>query len=176
MGPKSLIFVVVDGRGAEGGRGTGSVEIALGTGLDESSEKSRFFEPETGDSSKLLGTRSPSKPSSVAKEAKSVSLRGGAGAEGDMVAFSGMLMGRRPDFDEPEEDELRMRVGAVDPPPNRGSLFAADPAASFFPPTLLPILDLPSPDAAAAAVCAAFLFFLSMAILCPGRIWARAHL
>jgi hypothetical protein len=167
MGPKSLIFAVVDGRGAERGRETGST-VALGTGLDSSSA---FFESDTGDCSKLSEPRSLSKPSNVAKEAKSVSLSGGAGAEGEIVAFKDMLIGGRPDFEEPDDDELRMRVGAVDPPVRRGSLLPPDPPISFF--VTLPLALFLSLE---AAVWAAFLFFLSMAMLCPGRIWASAHL
>jgi len=76
------------------------------------------------------------------------------------VAFKDMLIGGRPDFDEPDDDELRMRVGAVDPPVNKGSLLAPDPPASFF---LPPVLFF-SPEAE-AAVWAAFLFFLSIAMV-----------
>jgi hypothetical protein len=44
-------------------------------------------------------------------EAKSVSLRGGAGADGDIVAFNGIVMGGR-------EDGGKTRVGAVNPESN----------------------------------------------------------
>src|SRR5882757_518511 len=111
------MFIVADGRRVEGERGTRSTDVPLGTSLDKSTGASLFFEPKTGDSSK-----SPCPKSLPSNEAKSVSLSGGAGAEGEMVAFKGMFIGGRPDFEEPDEEEVRIRVGAVDPPANIGIL------------------------------------------------------
>jgi hypothetical protein len=63
------------------------------------------------------------------------------------------------------------RVGAVDPPASRGFL-------ELFPPSrLLPPRPFPSPFLAPpAAIWAAFLFLRSMAMVWPGKTWARAHL
>lgn len=121
------------------------------------------------------------------KDAKSVSFNDGAGADGEMVALRGMVMGGR------DEAGCTARVGAVDPPAKRAllrvavALPAAGPApacASRLPRgALLPSLSrptpgllLPPPAAAAAATWAAFLFFLSMAMGWPGKMCARAHL
>jgi hypothetical protein len=60
----------------------------------------------------------------AANEAKSVSLSEGAGADGDIGAFNGMLIGSRVDGVEDEEED-RIRVGAVEPPVRRG--FRPDP-------------------------------------------------
>jgi hypothetical protein len=58
----------------------------------------------------------PSIPSKEAKEAKSVSLSGGAGADGDMGALSGILMGGRVEV----AGDRRILVGAVAPPLKSG--------------------------------------------------------
>jgi len=52
-------------------------------------------------------------------EAKSVSLRGGAGAEGEIVAFNGMEIGGR-------EEAPRDLVGAVEPDRRPGRTFAVE--------------------------------------------------
>lgn len=126
-------------------------------------------------------TPAPSKPSKSAKVA-----RGGAVAEGDRVALSGTAMGGRP---VEVEDVGFILVGAVEPPARRGLRLTGLGPADGWPSRLglaprgpfpsFPHLSDFSPrsvELAAAAICAAFLFFLSMDILCPGKIWAKAHL
>jgi len=119
----------------------------------------------------------PSISSRAANDAKSVSLRGGAGAEGDIEALSG----KRERFDA-GADEVgdKRRAGAVEPPASRvlfrpSALLEFPPCPSFFfrNPFSLPITV---GVAEAAACCAAFLFFLSIDMLWPGRICAKAHL
>jgi hypothetical protein len=106
--------------------------------------------------------------SGIPSAAKSESFRGGAGAEGEIVALSaiGIGIGAR------AEVPCRMRVGAVEPD---SSVFAGPrPPRSPLP---LPFPRPGSlPPAAAFAVWAAFLFFRSIDIGWPGRMWARAHL
>jgi hypothetical protein len=94
---------------------------------------------------------------------KSISWTGGAGAEGEIVALNG----------EGRDVLPNMRVGAVDPD-NKAFL----PSFPFTPEGLDFFMRPPSrPWFEALACCwAAFLFFRSMDILWPGRIWARAHL
>lgn len=111
------------------------------------------------------------------KAAKSVSLSGGAGADGEMVAFNGMEIGGR-------EEAGNALVGAVDPV--RSGLRAwgfpteefaeAEGASRLW--VLAPLPSFPAPlfPPAPAATWAAFLFFLSIAMLWPGKTCASAHL
>lgn len=129
-------------------------------------------------------------------EAKSVSLSGGAGAEGEMVALRDIGMGARDDV------PVRILVGADEPdkrpppegrpppsapfPPSRSPLPCPDDDLCTLPPPPGPLFSLsalsppsrppPPPPPLLPAVWAAFLFFLSIAIDWPGRMWASAHL
>jgi len=168
MGPKSLEAGLAGGRGAE--TGTALVEVFWVVGISGE----RWLEPPSS-------VERPSEISvegwtpSIAKEVKSVSFSGGAGADGEIVALRGIVIGGRPDDGEPD-----ILVGAVAPPAKSGSLLAPgapDEASRLMAPRApLPSLPPFSPDAAEAAVCAAFLFFLSIAMLCPGSTCASAHL
>ena len=104
------------------------------------------------------------------KGGKSVSLTGGAGAEG--VALRVMAMGGRAEV---------VRVGAVEP--ERRPVAAdeepwgrADLSPSFFAPLELLGSRGVGLTPPLAASWADFLFFRSMDMLWPGRMWARAHL
>lgn len=180
MGPKSLEAALAGGRGAE--TGTALVEgfgafWAMGMSGATLEAPSSAERPSVCDEISVEGW-TPSIASKVAKEVKSVSFSGGAGADGEMVALRGIVMGGRPEDDDPEPPIIL--VGAVAPPANNGSLLppgALDVASRLVPPrTPPPSLPPFSPDAPEAAVCAAFLFFLSIAMLCPGSTCARAHL
>lgn len=96
-----------------------------------------------------------------ASTAKSESEMGGAGAEGEMVALSAIGIGAR-----------ALRMGAVEP----DSRVAVEPSPRRLSPLPLPPRAPSLPPDAAFACCAAFLFFLSIDIGCPGRMCASAHL
>lgn len=184
MGPKSLAELLDEVRGAEGGSGRGEAVILAWVVEVESVDEgltsmvgasSAVINESFRDASLCFGwvngpeSFESSISSKAANDAKSVSFRGGAGADGDIVAFRGMFIGGRPVGDTPADTEFNKRVGAVEPPVRREFLPAelapppVTPWTSRFPLSALGSL-LPPPVAAAAAW-AAFLFFLSIAML-----------
>lgn len=118
MGPKSFAGEepALGRRGAETGRATGEGGL-VGVGDVDL--------PRAGAVGNcVLSSKTPN-------DAKSVSLSGGAGAEGDMVALSGMFRGGR-----------AARVGAVEPPANNGLRACELATGSRLPEPPRPLLSL----------------------------------
>lgn len=194
IGPKSgwVFEERAVGRGADVGKGPGEdVPFDFGSISRAGVESREELEGKTfgGDCLPWAGAVASWTPASSKSSGRPNDANGGAGADGERVALRGMAIGGRPEG----LGEVGTRVGAVEPPARRGFLLlgvpvpdavldAPCPSRFALLPPRPPFPSRPRSDLSfrsewpAAASWAAFLFFLSIAMDWPGRIWASAHL